>query len=84
MFLANYIILIGFILGLTDISAQLSLALAMDRCDITRSTIFIDSRRKELHVSVFGLEVSCVLALFPSENPHPPPTRDENNEVFPK
>ena len=53
MFDTNYIVLLGFILGLTDISAQLSLALAMDRCDITRSTIFIDSRRKELHVGVF-------------------------------
>ena len=55
-FVVNYIVLLEFILGLTDISAQLSLALAMDRCDITRSTIFIDSRRKELHVSTFHLE----------------------------
>ena len=36
--------------GISDISVQLNLALAMDRCDIAKSAIFVENRRKELKV----------------------------------
>ena len=43
--------------GLTDISAQLNLCLAMDRIGIAKETIFIETRKDELRVrynSVIG------------------------------
>ena len=37
--------------GVTEISTQLDLTLAMDRVTIARETIFIESRKEELQVN---------------------------------
>ena len=39
--------------GIHEISAQLNLTLAMDRCDVARESIFIESRKGEIRVSYF-------------------------------
>ena len=39
------------IAGLSDITVQLTLTLAMDRCDVAEQAIFIESRKHELRVS---------------------------------
>jgi hypothetical protein len=38
--------------GIRDIAVQLNLTLAMDRCDIASSCIFVESRKPELRVSI--------------------------------
>ena len=43
--------------GTRDIAVQLNLTLAMDRCDIASSCIFVESRKTELRVSDIALSL---------------------------